>query len=981
MASYLTGVTDYIPQVQPFHPDLNFYAYTLQTKDSQYRQGEQKLSGIYGSLLNSPMLRQADNDQRDKFFKDAQNSIQKMSESDLSLPQNVEQAYQVFQPLIKNQNITNDMAKTRSYINANQYGEQLRNCQQSKTNPCREQYWDGGKQLLDYWRKDFQDASDDEALGFRDPKFTPKIDIGPEAQNWLMKNKIKSKNSGLTTRPNATGGYDVYNAEYTNSGYNSVLALHDLLKTQFEGDSKVQEYYQALAQLHRRNSIEASLPQYNGDKNAAADAYDRDITNEIQGYQKHTGERLVQASNLVEAKKQNLLNQVSKTGPIDSNDALYKLALDNIKDGIFTNTALDQHSANVSAIDPSRMLSADRENRGRNLDQAYGSYLMSNHLYQAASNYARSTAETKLTTNPYYMNYLKLKDKMTEMGYGEQLKEQYLDKKMGMSAGQPLPNKGWFFDAPQNTKGSAAKIPGLTMEQAPLQQVHNIYVGKSEKFTKNLMEDLITKRDQGTSDESTLASNYLKQYFGIKPGDNPDYDNKIPVYYPSAKSLMDNVEFQHHFADVYTDRTGDLINAGTAEMGDKADNKLAKQNQQNLFGYLNDPKNAALSTPSERAGMANLFDSNGILLPEDNARRKAVDPDGKYMRALIAHYNAGYKDAQGKPLLKPLSQDLGIEAGGYTTTAHGYIDPHAANEQNPVLIHTYQSLGSGAYTGIVGSYDAADTKTMQPQGFKSPDNATPDYAKAVQLLTEEFASETHTKPSKNDISTNAIVSPKLIVTGDASNSGVSIMFPEKFLNKYFPDKKSVSPLLPGHKRDYENGVTVVYNTKDSKTPPPPEIFDRFNAKPVKQALIVDGIVTANLPGASALKIVARKDANGNITKYDVSGHVLLPDERTGRLTPTTFDNVDLPATYDMDGVYDLFAQRSREVAKYNQTMGNSPNNPQKANKPIHTADELMQAISRDPSLAPAMTGGNASRYAATAPEEQDESGNDDEGTE
>jgi hypothetical protein len=36
MATYIQGVTDYIPDYQPFQPDLNFYASYLQTKQNQY---------------------------------------------------------------------------------------------------------------------------------------------------------------------------------------------------------------------------------------------------------------------------------------------------------------------------------------------------------------------------------------------------------------------------------------------------------------------------------------------------------------------------------------------------------------------------------------------------------------------------------------------------------------------------------------------------------------------------------------------------------------------------------------------------------------------------------------------------------------------------------------------------------------------------------------------------------------------------------
>ena len=75
MATYLPGVTDYIPQIQPFKPDFNFYANILQTKEAQYKAGYQKLSGIYGSLLNSEMLRDDNNNRREQFFYSIDNNI------------------------------------------------------------------------------------------------------------------------------------------------------------------------------------------------------------------------------------------------------------------------------------------------------------------------------------------------------------------------------------------------------------------------------------------------------------------------------------------------------------------------------------------------------------------------------------------------------------------------------------------------------------------------------------------------------------------------------------------------------------------------------------------------------------------------------------------------------------------------------------------------------------------------------------------
>lgn len=51
MSTYLQGVTDFIPQFQPFQPDLNFYANALQTKQNQYDTNYKALNNVYGQYF------------------------------------------------------------------------------------------------------------------------------------------------------------------------------------------------------------------------------------------------------------------------------------------------------------------------------------------------------------------------------------------------------------------------------------------------------------------------------------------------------------------------------------------------------------------------------------------------------------------------------------------------------------------------------------------------------------------------------------------------------------------------------------------------------------------------------------------------------------------------------------------------------------------------------------------------------------------
>ena len=43
MATYIPGITDYIPQIQQFRPDYNFYGNILQSKQGQFDANHKQL--------------------------------------------------------------------------------------------------------------------------------------------------------------------------------------------------------------------------------------------------------------------------------------------------------------------------------------------------------------------------------------------------------------------------------------------------------------------------------------------------------------------------------------------------------------------------------------------------------------------------------------------------------------------------------------------------------------------------------------------------------------------------------------------------------------------------------------------------------------------------------------------------------------------------------------------------------------------------
>ena len=180
MATYLQGVTDYIPQFQPFQPDLNFYANILQTKQTQYDNNWKALNNMYGKLYNADLTRDGNINKRDTYLKEAEFNLKRISQLDLSLDQNVNQATQIFKPLYEDKGLVKDMAWTKNYMMERSKGESFKNAYDEK---LQDRYWDVGLRDLDYKREEFKKADDGAAMNFGNATYTPYVNSMEVAQN------------------------------------------------------------------------------------------------------------------------------------------------------------------------------------------------------------------------------------------------------------------------------------------------------------------------------------------------------------------------------------------------------------------------------------------------------------------------------------------------------------------------------------------------------------------------------------------------------------------------------------------------------------------------------------------------------------------------------------------------------------------------------------------------------------------------------
>ena len=250
MATYIKGVTDYIPQIQPWSPDYNFYQNALERKQNSYDKGWDQTNSIYNSILNAPMMREQNVERRDNFFSEIEGQIQQMSSVDLSLQQNVDAASEVFKPFYEDDNIIHDIAYTNKYQNQLQQADYLKNCTDKE---CADKYWAGGKRLMQYKAQDFINATDEQALNMTAPEFTSKFN--------LMENvsvALKEAGGFKMVRDQIKGGYNIT----TQNGEQVIGTLADFITQRFGDNHGFNDYNLAQASLLRYEDPEGAINEY-----------------------------------------------------------------------------------------------------------------------------------------------------------------------------------------------------------------------------------------------------------------------------------------------------------------------------------------------------------------------------------------------------------------------------------------------------------------------------------------------------------------------------------------------------------------------------------------------------------------------------------------------------------------------------------------------------------------------------------------------
>jgi hypothetical protein len=429
MATYIQGITDYIPKLQPFQPDFNFFQKALETKQGQYDAGYNKISAAYGQLLNSELTREPNVQRRNEFFTGIDNEIKRLSGVDLSLPENVEKANKIFQPLIDNDYFRADLSYTKMYGNAKKKSQGLRDNPNPKDPDIK--WWAEGDRALEYQREDFAKSTDEQSLRFSAPRYVPFVNAAEKLYKFGKDNDINPETLSQS------GGYNIIYA----NGEAAIPKLQDVFGSVVASDPRIKDMFSTQAYVDRKNAMKVGAEKYNGDELAAEKEYLKTKVDQINAYYREKNTVTTKTADNAKTTKKVLENKIKTQGvDPDLDKDLIAIYQNSVKDEQVM-SAVDQTNKEVlSQTDAINFDEQDIEGLRYRVDNAMSYFLMDNLVNETAKSYANAKMKIlKFEADPFAINNQQHLHRLSEMaaqfGYDKQ-------KIMMQIVGEMLKNNG-----------------------------------------------------------------------------------------------------------------------------------------------------------------------------------------------------------------------------------------------------------------------------------------------------------------------------------------------------------------------------------------------------------------------------------------------------------------------------------------------------------------------------------------------------------
>jgi len=395
MATY-TAAT-FIPQLQPYQPDLNLYANLIQNKQTQYDSNWKSLNKIYGQYFYADLTREDNAKKKDYLLDQINFNVGRLAGLDLSLQQNVAQATQVFKPFYEDKALMKDMAWTKNYNSQIGTAQALQGSADEKR---RAEFWDTGMRQLQYKRDEFKEATADKAMGMENVLYTPYVNVEGKAFDLA-----KQYGDIKTVKWSEDGRYMITKT----NGEPLEEPLQHLFEANLGNDPQVQAIYQTQAYVNRKDYAYSNAAQFNGDKNAAEMKYLENNFNILKGQSEKRYKNIEAAANVYDSKIKDLEAQI-KNGTAGPNAKNMLAAYTEGRD--INNSVLERAKKDYDSMSSGESKTAttstgfknpygDIESLRYKVDNGMASLLMQKDLDEAAHSLALRNSSEEYKADPY----------------------------------------------------------------------------------------------------------------------------------------------------------------------------------------------------------------------------------------------------------------------------------------------------------------------------------------------------------------------------------------------------------------------------------------------------------------------------------------------------------------------------------------------------------------------------------------------------
>ena len=938
MATYIQGVTDYIPEVQAFQPDYNFLGNILQNKQSKYDANYKAISQTYGNLLNSQMLRKDNIEKRNEFFKVIDQDIKRISGLDLSLQQNTDAANKVFDSFYQNKDIVYDMTYTKEYQKQLQNAEAYRNCIDEKK--CGGKYSDISVSALHYKAQEFINADKESAMQMSPGRFTPSVNIQQKANDLLKSIVGKDNKGGISTVTMSKDG----RYQFTLSNGELIAGpLSQLLQADLENDPMVKDMYDTHAYVNRKSFVASKAKELGGNEDLAEDEYFKTLDSQNKTVQE-AALKMQNEKNKASGALTAYSNQI-KTSGTTGDDAVSKAFIAaGVKSSIVNKAAgvVQAHAdLGTSLYSPN----LDRSTKRQIADAFFAKSLMGKEISESAIRAAAVTGNVQMKEDAYALKYVDYSLDVAKM----QLQYNLMDRNERNKALYELTNKqilgqadamGTALDplnngeeVPYDFGSKATTDPSASIAQEKWDATKSLQ-GSAYTFTKEYTDQLLGIISNPSIDDShkKVARQTLKDIY------KTNYDQNTNMFVQNGNKLAD-------YDNLLTDANVFNIYTRAAKEADANENKaneyqvgfLNGKGKQLRDGFLANSRALNLSTKIWR-------DNNKIV--KDIKQDFESTPDKLAWQTMLTADNNKLAKSQFIPVYKAKYSSIfkrevsdSDASKAYDKMNEEYIKVYYNNSQRLQSINTLAEKNSGIggtgtamaikypfdttkplsgpIAGAVGFYKDTEQDGLFTIGdhgtFKDADKAKSDAAKqAFETIISDFKNGRLSTKEKREVGEMLFASNAL---GGDQYSALHMKLSPSLLKRYEnKDEKYWS----NNKDLIDNGITM-YTKKGSAT----NIFNQKLTKKPYDLIIEHEAVPVSIPNGGYINISAR-DKSGNV---HINGYILDDKGTRMAIAPTTYDkNVGGQQIFErMNNLLNELAQKNTQHSNATKPRSYDPN--------------------------------------------------------